>query len=251
MNKLLILAALTLAAAAANAGEKYNFDVGGRTIHIDPDRGIVSIPGVYESGPKRAKRTKDDLDDGVAAKPAPLPPRVDAPATPAQQATPSTATVAPPASPPPSSANLGPADPREPERLFGPRSQPGPATSARLSPPADTRAPSPPPIQQASASATSPVGVWLTEEKEGKVRIEQCGANLCGYTLNERSDQNGEKVLIDMKPVGGKWSGKIHDPKSGSTYDSSISLKGSDGLRVQGCAFGGMFCGGQTWSRVN
>jgi uncharacterized protein (DUF2147 family) len=28
-------------------------------------------------------------------------------------------------------------------------------------------------------------------------------------------------------------------------------LKGSDSLRVQGCAFGGMFCGGQTWSRVN
>jgi hypothetical protein len=28
-------------------------------------------------------------------------------------------------------------------------------------------------------------------------------------------------------------------------------LKGSDILRVQGCAFGGMFCGGQTWIRVN
>ena len=32
---------------------------------------------------------------------------------------------------------------------------------------------------------------------------------------------------------------------------STIALKGSDTLRVQGCAFGGMFCGGQTWSRVN
>jgi len=28
-------------------------------------------------------------------------------------------------------------------------------------------------------------------------------------------------------------------------------MKGADTLRVQGCAFGGMFCGGQTWSRVN
>jgi uncharacterized protein (DUF2147 family) len=28
-------------------------------------------------------------------------------------------------------------------------------------------------------------------------------------------------------------------------------LKGTDTLRVQGCAFGGMFCGGQTWTRVN
>jgi uncharacterized protein (DUF2147 family) len=28
-------------------------------------------------------------------------------------------------------------------------------------------------------------------------------------------------------------------------------MKGTDTLRVQGCAFGGMFCGGQTWSRLN
>jgi hypothetical protein len=28
-------------------------------------------------------------------------------------------------------------------------------------------------------------------------------------------------------------------------------LNGPDALRVQGCAFGGMFCGGQTWSRLN
>lgn len=34
-------------------------------------------------------------------------------------------------------------------------------------------------------------------------------------------------------------------------YDSTIALKGSDSLRVQGCAFDGMFCGGQTWTRLN
>jgi uncharacterized protein (DUF2147 family) len=108
------------------------------------------------------------------------------------------------------------------------------------------------PVRESSSAATTPLGVWLTEEKEGKVRIEQCGANLCGYALSEKSDQNGEKVLINMKPVSSaKWTGKIYDPKSGSTYDSTIALKGSDGLRVQGCAFGGMFCGGQSWTRVN
>jgi uncharacterized protein (DUF2147 family) len=94
--------------------------------------------------------------------------------------------------------------------------------------------------------------VWLTEEKEGKVRIEQCGANLCGYSVDAKSNQNGEQVLINMKPgQDSKWSGRIFDPNTGSTYDSTIALKGSDTLRVQGCAFGGMFCGGQTWSRLN
>jgi len=93
--------------------------------------------------------------------------------------------------------------------------------------------------------------VWLTEEKEGKVRIEQCGLNLCGYSVDKKSNQNGEQVLINMKPAKDKWSGRIFDPNSGSTYDSTIALKGTDSLRVQGCAFGGMFCGGQTWTRVN
>ena len=104
----------------------------------------------------------------------------------------------------------------------------------------------------AAKPAHSPLGVWLTEEKEGKVRIEPCGANLCGYSVNAKTDANGDKVLINMKPVNdSKWSGRIYDPNSGSTYDSTIALKDGDSLRVQGCAFGGMFCGGQTWSRVN
>jgi uncharacterized protein (DUF2147 family) len=96
----------------------------------------------------------------------------------------------------------------------------------------------------ATPSATSPLGVWLTEEKEGKVRIEQCGVNLCGYSVDAKSNQNGDQVLINMKPgKDSKWSGRIYDPNTGSTYESTIALKGSDSLRVQGCAFGGMFCG--------
>ncbi|KYG99558.1 DUF2147 domain-containing protein, partial [Bradyrhizobium sp. DOA1] len=123
-------------------------------------------------------------------------------------------------------------------------------------------APAPAPVQAAAAPAapataptrdlSSPLGVWLTEEKEGKVRIEQCGSNLCGYSVDSKSNQNGEQVLINMKPgKDQKWSGRILDPNSGSTYDSTIAMKGTDRLRVQGCAFGGMFCGGQTWTRVN
>jgi len=131
---------------------------------------------------------------------------------------------------------------------------PAKAEPTRFDPPA----PAPAPQKQAAAPATSapaptnsPLGVWLTEEKEGKVRIEQCGPNLCGYSVDKKSNQNGEQVLINMKPGKDKWSGRILDPTSGSTYDSTIALKGTDSLRVQGCAFGGVFCGGQTWTRVN
>ena len=47
---------------------------------------------------------------------------------------------------------------------------------------------------------------------------------------------------------GPNGRGRILDPNSGWTYDSTIAMKGTDRLRVQGCAFGGMFCGGQTWT---
>ena len=92
----------------------------------------------------------------------------------------------------------------------------------------------------------SPIGVWAAEDNKGNVRIEDCGGNLCGY-----AEKTGEKVLINMKPQGSKWAGRIQDPDSGRKYDATIAMKSNGSLRVQGCAFGGMFCGGQTWKRVS
>ncbi|MGA7808501.1 DUF2147 domain-containing protein, partial [Bradyrhizobium sp.] len=112
--------------------------------------------------------------------------------------------------------------------------------------------PSAPIAAPVARDPNSPLGIWLTEEKEGKVRIEECGGGLCGYSVDAKTNLNGEQVLINMKPAKDlKWSGRILDPNTGSTYDSTITMKGSNTLRVQGCAFGGMFCGGQTWTRVN
>jgi hypothetical protein len=86
---------------------------------------------------------------------------------------------------------------------------------------------------------------------KGNVRVEQCGANLCGY--GEKSgEKSKELVLIDMKPSSdnSKWTGRIDDPTSGSNYDSTITMEGPDQLKVQGCMIGGMFCGNTTWKRV-
>ena len=254
MKRLFALAAFLLASTAAQA--QYTFDYGGRTIRIDPDRGTVSIPGVYDNTGRR-KRAHSDRDSDRPRKQAPEQAKVE-PLAPVQpDAAPSTAVAPANATPDPSTttANVAPAD--------AATLPPPPAnTPATVPAPALVTAPPPPPApaqKQAAAAPTStaqpsttPLGLWLTEEKEGQVRIEQCGANLCGYSVDKKSNQNGEQVLINMKPAkDSKWSGRILDPNSGSTYDSTIAMKGSDTLRVQGCAFGGMFCGGQTWSRVN
>lgn len=274
MRKLLAIAALLLASTAAQA--QYSFEYGGRTIRVDPDRGTVSIPGVYDNSGRKAKRSRNEDTDrprkqqaktdskqpapDTAAAPAtpetPAPAPVEqaaapaaapvAPAAPAPAAEPSTTTAA--ATPADTATATPPAPPAPPVQEAAPVAKPAPAPVVAAAPPAAAPAPAPAAVQ----AANSPLGLWLTEEKEGKVRIEQCGANLCGYSVDKKSNQNGEQVLINMKPAkDAKWSGRILDPNTGSTYDSTIALKGSDSLRVQGCAFGGVFCGGQTWTRVN
>ncbi|MBR0712766.1 DUF2147 domain-containing protein [Bradyrhizobium liaoningense] len=304
MKKLLALAAFLLASTAAQA--QYTIEYGGHTIRIDPDRGTVSIPGVYDNtGRDKAKKAKNDAKNDVKndtksdpsaqkqqppqqartepqqpASPAPAP--VAAPPAAEQAATPAVAPPpappAPPAPPPTTTANNAPAEtavlpPLPPLPAAAPAEQPAapavtppPAPTVAAAPPAPAApppAPAPAPVQAAAAPApvaapaptrdlNSPLGIWLTEEKEGKVRIEQCGNNLCGYSVDAKSNLNGEQVLINMKPTKDqKWTGRILDPNSGSTYDSTIAMRGTDRLRVQGCAFGGMFCGGQTWTRVN
>jgi uncharacterized protein (DUF2147 family) len=288
MKKLLALAAFLLASSTAQA--QYQFEYGGRTIRIDPNHGTVSIPGVYDNTGRKSKRAKSDQDVSkkqtpsqapapaavdtappaptVATQPTqPLPPaQAPLPEQPAATTTANNAppdnTLAPPLAPPPlpTTSTMSPIQADAPPTAPAPPSPPPPAPTVAAVPSA-----SPPPVSAVQRPVTpaaapaaaprdpnSPVGVWLTEEKEGKVRIEQCGANLCGYSVDAKSNLNGEQVLINMKPGKDlKWSGRILDPNTGSTYDSTIALKGSDTLRVQGCAFGGMFCGGQTWTRVN
>ena len=273
MKKTLAAAAFLLLASTA-AQAQYQFEYGGRTIRIDPDRGTVQIPGVYDNTGKKSKSKKDAKSDPTpppAAAPAPAP--ATAPETAAAPAAPAPAAAPPAAAPPPAPATaaVAPADtgaaPLPPPVLHDPAPPPPPPPAvAAVPPPAPAPAVPPPPPAAAVAVApaaapaavavprdpNSPVGVWLTEEKEGKVRIEQCGANLCGYSVDAKSNANGEQVLINMRPgAERKWSGRIHDPNTGSTYDSTIAMKGTTQLRVQGCAFGGMFCGGQTWTRVN
>jgi uncharacterized protein (DUF2147 family) len=253
---LFAFAVILLASSAAHA--QYSFDYGGRTIRIDPDRGTISIPGVYDNSGPRNKRSHNDQDIDRPRKQPPQQTKIDpqAPDTGVARTEPAPAPVPPSPEPTTATANVAPADTStttQPPADPAPQIQQDAAPAAKPAPPpVVAAAPAQPTPAPATSAATSPVGLWLTEEKEGKVRIESCGPNLCGYSVDAKSSQNGEQVLINMKPgKDSKWHGRIHDPKSGSNYDSTIALKGPESLRVQGCAFGGMFCGGQTWSRLN
>jgi uncharacterized protein (DUF2147 family) len=254
MKVVVAAAALLLSSTLAHAGDSYSFDIGGRSVTIHAPRGCdqpscisVSIPGVFHYGPKRGARIEIDRDDDdietsaaapiIAPAPAPRPSRTEVQPAPAPAAQPTV-------------ANAEPVQAKPAAEPAQPQSQPTTPTVVANAPVAAPVQQQQAPTPAAPQAATSPLGVWLTEEKEGKVRIEACGSNLGGYSVDAKTSQNKDRVLINMRPTGTKWSGRIHDPKGGGTYDSTIALKGSDRLRVQGCAFGGMFCGGQTWTRV-
>ena len=232
MKTLYLAAALLLASTAAHAGSGISFVIDGQKIHIDAPKNCSSLDCLKITGVNTSKfnlkgfGSKKDDDDDVAPAPAVPAPAPVVAAAPAPAPVASTAPVAPVA-PAPQLDQLTTTAPLPP-------ALPAPVAAA----PAPV---APAPVQ----AANSPLGVWATEEDKGNVRIEQCGANLCGYAV-----KSGERILINMKSEGSKWTGRIHDPDSGKDYDSTIAMKGSNLLKVQGCAFGGMFCGGQTWKRI-
>jgi uncharacterized protein (DUF2147 family) len=120
--------------------------------------------------------------------------------------------------------------------------------------------------------ATDPTGVWQTQAGDARVKVSKCGGGICGVIvgLKESIDPATGKPQVDdknpnpalkkrpmiglplfsgMQPVASnKWSGQIYNADDGGTYASSVSVAGSDTLRVEGCV--GALCGGETWTRV-
>ena len=243
MKKLYIVAALLMATTSAHAGG-ISFQINGERVRIEAPRNCGAISCVKVISPgytgtignvdlKGMGKKKSDDDDVVTSAPA---------APSGTRASPGHRSAAP-------CSRSGSSDTRpcSNHRRDG-NAVPDRSCAARTACAARTRRRCARAAAGAAAASdpNSPVGIWATEENKGNVRIEECGANLCGYSVN-----TGARILINMKPQGAKWTGRIHDPDSGRNYDSTIALKSTDSLKVQGCAFGGMFCGGQTWKRVS
>jgi uncharacterized protein (DUF2147 family) len=258
MNKLAFAAAtaLLLATTSAQAGSGVTIQIDGQRVRIESPRGCNSLSCIQIDAPGfkgklgnidlkgfGSKDKDDDVSDPPPAKTTTAPATTTAPVAAPVAAAPVAPVAAAPAAP--ATTNLV-APPPPVASAMTPDPAPAPVATAPAPAPV-VAAPTPAPVAAAPVVvANSPIGVWATEENKGNVRIEQCGENLCGYTV-----KTNERILINMKPTDTKWVGRIHDPDSGRNYDSTIAMRGPNGLRVQGCAFGGMFCGGQTWKRVS
>ena len=120
-------------------------------------------------------------------------------------------------------------------------------------------------VGPAWASSASPIGVWMTEERESRIKIAPCGKALCATVLWARTsgtDRNnpdpglrnrniiGIDLSRDFKSDGsGGWTGSIYNPQNGKTYKATLQVRSDRELEVGGCVLGGLLCGSETWSR--
>lgn len=121
-----------------------------------------------------------------------------------------------------------------------------------------------------STSTFDPIGVWKTPVDEGLIRIERCGADICGRpagsarlrtTPDQRDVMNKDPALrgrlikdiliFKLRPTGpGHWGkGTIYNPNDGGTYSAEITLAGPAQLRLKGCV-APLLCQTQTWKRA-
>ncbi|MDF2384440.1 DUF2147 domain-containing protein [Nostoc ellipsosporum NOK] len=119
------------------------------------------------------------------------------------------------------------------------------------------------PALAGSASDAPIASEWRNPGDSVHVRIDQCGAALCG-TITWASDKaiadarrGGTEQLVgthlfrDLKPAGpGKWSGKVFVPDIRQTFSGTIHFQDGDKMVGKGCVLFGVVCKAQTWSRV-
>jgi uncharacterized protein (DUF2147 family) len=124
----------------------------------------------------------------------------------------------------------------------------------------------------AAAQSADPVGEWLVEDGSARIKVVSCPQEVQNQpptlwgviwaetkpgtdTANPDRSMKGRPmlgvpILINMKQTQANlWNGKIYDARSGSLYDSKVSLSKTDMLEVRGCV-AGFLCGGQDWKRV-
>ena len=117
-----------------------------------------------------------------------------------------------------------------------------------------------------ASDLSSMVGVWQTDDADGRVEIYDCGDGTpCGRLTNitnaDAKDQfNPDPSLRDRqlqglvmlnkfkaKKSGGFKSGKIYNPRDGKSYKSAIKLSETGQLQVKACV--AVFCQTQYWTR--
>ena len=112
------------------------------------------------------------------------------------------------------------------------------------------------PVSAAAQAALE--GKWANPKHSVIVNVAPCGTALCG-TISWASPNNkdkgvtpGKRVLSDLRPLGdGTYRGRALEPKRNISGSAIVRQDGPNVMIVNGCAFLGMICKEQRWTRVS
>lgn len=105
------------------------------------------------------------------------------------------------------------------------------------------------------AVAAGPYGIWERPSTGTKVKFFECAGKLCAKIVGVRDAAKkgtvGTVIMGGAKKVGNdKWEGDLLNTENGTVYSGYVTLSGA-GLKLQGCALGGLVCSGETWRRAD
>jgi len=103
------------------------------------------------------------------------------------------------------------------------------------------------------AEAASPTGTWKRPSTGATYKVSKCGGGVKLRVIKHpNSKWNGKTISSCAKKSGGnKWVGTITSTDDGKQYSGSMTLKGANRLRLEGCAVLGLVCKGETMKRIN
>ncbi len=112
--------------------------------------------------------------------------------------------------------------------------------------------------------ANTLVGLWLTQDHDGVMRVSPCDGGLCvdiaGVVLDHASDptpvdyrgisQCHLRLVSDAKPIGANlWKGHILDPRDGRVFGVELSADPRGKLALRGFLGIPLLGETQTWTR--
>jgi uncharacterized protein (DUF2147 family) len=115
----------------------------------------------------------------------------------------------------------------------------------------------------AAASAQAPVeGLWKNPSGTAIIAIAPCGNVLCGKVVwaSERGQREvskttprvvGTTVLTGLRFTRNRWTGSLYIPDDNIHVSARLQPLGNRQLKLTGCAFAGLFCRSQIWTRAD
>lgn len=106
-------------------------------------------------------------------------------------------------------------------------------------------------------------GRWANPKHSMVVKVSRCGGDYCAVVIeaSEKAQANARKggtehfigtEILRVRPAsGGLFEGKAFDPESNMHVSATVRIVAPGVMDLKGCAFLGLVCESQRWTKVS